>query len=319
MKQITQAFILIVLLLGLIGCKNKNGKEKNELIGIWGTTNHQCDGGLLLYIGENTAIYTDDMCFNYEGKYEMDSLFGRFEYLVLDGFDNSVCDNFPTHAEHRFQIDRDKGILVYNSDIFSKISDLDDNTKEKLTKIQNGLQSNKLTAVINDKDGWTNARKEPNTSSDILYKIYEDEIFYINPVLNGNWYKIVEYKNNSKGWIHKSCVKIISNNQKNNSNNFSNNSSITINSEMDFRAYINNRTFKSLSDDITFRYVNSENIAYLKGIATGPIEVIKHSTYSEGTSVTFLLRSTYSGKTARFSFATPNILFDETGREYRMQ
>jgi len=65
-------------------------------------------------------------------------------------------------------------------------------------------------AIINDEDGYTNVRSSPNTSSEILYKIYDNETFYVDPVLNENWYKVIASENRPSGWIHKSRVKILS-------------------------------------------------------------------------------------------------------------
>lgn len=94
---------------------------------------------------------------------------------------------------------------------------------------------------------------------------------------------------------------------------------VTINSEMDFRAYINNKTFKSLSDNITFKYKNSENTVYIGNTAAGTLQVIDHATTEDGAVITFLVRSPYRNNPIRYSFATPDILFDEEGREYKMR
>jgi len=94
---------------------------------------------------------------------------------------------------------------------------------------------------------------------------------------------------------------------------------VTINSEMDFRVYINNKTFKSLSDNITFKYKNSENTVYIGNTAAGTLQVIDHTTTEDGTVITFLVRSPYRNNPIRYSFATPDILFDEEGREYKIR
>ncbi|MDH6307406.1 hypothetical protein M2451_000555 [Dysgonomonas sp. PFB1-18] len=112
---------------------SKDATSDFKLIGVWGTKNYLFDGGVTLYIGENTAIYTDGMCFCYEGKYRIDTTFG--EYIVLDGYLDSDCPDAPSYKEYRIQIDRDRQILVHGSDIFSRISDLDDYYKGKLNNI----------------------------------------------------------------------------------------------------------------------------------------------------------------------------------------
>lgn len=64
--------------------------------------------------------------------------------------------------------------------------------------------------VINDKDGYTNVRKEPNRESEILYKINDGEEFVINNEEINGWYRVINYKDKEHwGWIHKSRVKII--------------------------------------------------------------------------------------------------------------
>ncbi|MDR0814292.1 MAG: hypothetical protein LBN37_00910 [Bacteroidales bacterium] len=98
---------------------------------------------------------------------------------------------------------------------------------------------------------------------------------------------------------------------------------VIINNEYDFRAYINNRTFQSLEDNLKWKFVNSENTWYSVGdgqyVPFGTLEVIKHITEIEGTIITFLVHSPYQNSTIRFSFLTPNTLFDQEGREYVMK
>ena len=97
------------------------------------------------------------------------------------------------------------------------------------------------------------------------------------------------------------------------------NKRVSINNEMDFRSYISNRTFKSLSDHLTFKYKNSDMMVYFGDTPIGSIQVINHSTNSDGTVVTFLVYSPHWNNPKRYAFATPDILFDEEGREYRME
>lgn len=75
-------------------------------------------------------------------------------------------------------------------------------------------------AIINDKDGFTNVRKQPNTSSSIIYKLQENEVFwYSDEVVDSakTWIKVIIPKqkkfssytdgnSNStfEGFIHKS-------------------------------------------------------------------------------------------------------------------
>ncbi|MBW7871310.1 MAG: SH3 domain-containing protein [Flavobacteriia bacterium] len=63
------------------------------------------------------------------------------------------------------------------------------------------------TAVIIDKDGWTNVRNAPNMEGVIIDRIYEDEIFEVIPSLNENWW-LVKTPNGIEGYMHKSKIKI---------------------------------------------------------------------------------------------------------------
>jgi hypothetical protein len=78
-----------------------------------------------------------------------------------------------------------------------------------------------LKAYISDPDGYTNVRKELGTSSPVLYKIYDNEPFYIiTDILNGSWYKVALYEKKNEdgkteelyeeGYIHQSRVEIVS-------------------------------------------------------------------------------------------------------------
>ncbi|MBD0403031.1 hypothetical protein [Flammeovirga sp. EKP202] len=46
-------------------------------------------------------------------------------------------------------------------------------------------------AMIQDKDGYTNVRSKPQSDSDVIYKLYEDEIFWFGE----------EYYDESKTWV----------------------------------------------------------------------------------------------------------------------
>ena len=60
-------------------------------------------------------------------------------------------------------------------------------------------------AIIKDKDGFTNMRKEPNTQSKIIGKIKDDELFYcLWNEGHDDWYEI-DFEGSS-GFIHKSRI-----------------------------------------------------------------------------------------------------------------
>lgn len=63
-------------------------------------------------------------------------------------------------------------------------------------------------AIINDADGYTNVRNEPNSKSKILFEINDDQEFkVINPSKNDSWW-IICYKGNY-GFMHKSKIGVI--------------------------------------------------------------------------------------------------------------
>lgn len=59
--------------------------------------------------------------------------------------------------------------------------------------------------IIRDPDGYTNLRKDKNTSSDILQKVKSGE--HIEVLDNtGDWF-LVKTKEGKEGYIHKSRIK----------------------------------------------------------------------------------------------------------------
>ena len=81
-------------------------------------------------------------------------------------------------------------------------------------------------AIINDKDGYVNVRKEPNIKSDVIYKLNNTEVFEIDIEdieFNSGWIKIWIPKNRFSisdgksesckisGYVHKSRIKLIDN------------------------------------------------------------------------------------------------------------
>ena len=88
-------------------------------------------------------------------------------------------------------------------------------------------------AIIQDKDGFTNVREEPNKNSNILFKISEYEVFYFdedNYDMNEEWIEVYVAKNkftigcsksnHISGYIHRSRIKPLSTFKKHNSKDF---------------------------------------------------------------------------------------------------
>ena len=65
----------------------------------------------------------------------------------------------------------------------------------------NSTEANQRIGLIYDKDGWTNLRQLPTTSSRVITKLANDvEIVIVNE--SGNWYQ-VQTRNNLTGFIYK--------------------------------------------------------------------------------------------------------------------
>jgi Bacterial SH3 domain len=66
-------------------------------------------------------------------------------------------------------------------------------------------------AIIDDKDGFTNVREEPNVKSKIVGKIKEGELFYNRFIEhNSDWIE-VETEENLSGYVHVSRIKFLNN------------------------------------------------------------------------------------------------------------
>lgn len=63
-----------------------------------------------------------------------------------------------------------------------------------------------IRAVIDDKDGFTNLREQPNSEANIVAKVFENEVFIVKS-MDGNWWEI-ELQNGVRGFMHKSRIKI---------------------------------------------------------------------------------------------------------------
>lgn len=78
-------------------------------------------------------------------------------------------------------------------------------TNSKIDEITKYLSNKYILNKVNDPDGYTNLRKEKNTSSDILQKVKSGE--HIEVLDNsGEWF-LVKTKEGKQGYIHKSRIK----------------------------------------------------------------------------------------------------------------
>ena len=61
-------------------------------------------------------------------------------------------------------------------------------------------------AIINDKDGFTNIRKEANASSKIVGKFVTNELFFYTPVSGTDWWPVYKNLTTPMGYIYKSKI-----------------------------------------------------------------------------------------------------------------
>ena len=88
------------------------------------------------------------------------------------------------------------------------------NVDKKLKEDYNIVNPQNITkeiGIINDPDGYTNARKEPLSSSQILFKILEGEYFFYTSIEQSNWSKI-ETLDNKIAYVHNSRIEKINQN-----------------------------------------------------------------------------------------------------------
>lgn len=61
--------------------------------------------------------------------------------------------------------------------------------------------------IINDTDGYTNIREQPNAKSKIVRRMLKNELFFFTPVSDSDWYRVYRNESSSSiGYIHKSKI-----------------------------------------------------------------------------------------------------------------
>lgn len=75
---------------------------------------------------------------------------------------------------------------------------------EKIEKDKK-LSNDDLIGLINDPDGYTNIRSNPNSKSGVIGKIFKGDYFHYKENINSNWYPITN-QTGLKGYIHKSRI-----------------------------------------------------------------------------------------------------------------
>jgi len=61
-------------------------------------------------------------------------------------------------------------------------------------------------AIINDKDGFTNVRKEANANSKIIGKFVANELFFFTPVSGTDWWPVYKNLTTPFGYIYKNKI-----------------------------------------------------------------------------------------------------------------
>ena len=94
---------------------------------------------------------------------------------------------------------------ILDKEVSSKIEDDKDSVENNNNSIEEDTEDHLIIAEIDDPDGYTNVRKEPISTSEIIYKIYEGESFFLLDT-SSLWWTVIS--KNDTGFIHRSRVKI---------------------------------------------------------------------------------------------------------------
>lgn len=78
--------------------------------------------------------------------------------------------------------------------------------QDRIDENQGGPED--IIGVINDPDGYTNLRKDKNSSSKIIEKVLENKRFLIMSQ-TGDWWYVNVLESGNQGYIHKSRIKIV--------------------------------------------------------------------------------------------------------------
>jgi hypothetical protein len=102
------------------------------------------------------------------------------------------------------------GIILYfemNTDPPESINCIWLPSGKALDVYNNGNEMLRRPAIINDKDGFTNVRKEANANSQVVGKFVTNELFFFTPVSGSNWWPV--YRNETSsciGYIYKNKI-----------------------------------------------------------------------------------------------------------------
>lgn len=114
-------------------------------------------------------------------------------HYIVSKKDLNVCSETENDAKEKIKEDKVEG---YESYVVSN---------SKINQITETLKKKYLLSKIQDPDGYTNLRKDKNTSSEVLQKVKSgDNIEVLDNT--GDWF-FVKTKEGKEGYIHKSRIK----------------------------------------------------------------------------------------------------------------
>lgn len=110
-----------------------------------------------------------------------------------------------------FELKFPNGNIIYfdiNTDTPKTIIDIWLPSGDKYIYDKNESFPDKLRrpAIINDKDGFTNIRKEANASSKIVGKFVANELFFFTPISGTSWWPVYKNSTTPMGYIYKSKI-----------------------------------------------------------------------------------------------------------------
>lgn len=196
------------------------------------------------YQGEDLLVFLGDKSGNYDLKLETINFSEDGGNIIKDispipdGKGFTVKTHFPDRGfyEKEFNIIPENNTWILKNTIYKTMSDMSENAVKYICDVSQNLDitksgwSEKLNPIpeeserskkcrtekisastkqyfIQDPDGYTNLRKEKNTSSQIVQKINSGESIDVLDN-SGDWY-LIKTKEGNKGYVHKSRIKSV--------------------------------------------------------------------------------------------------------------
>ena len=150
--------------------------------------------------GKGTYTYANGD--KYVGEFKDDLMHGQGTYTYANG--DKYVGEFKDDMMHG------QGTYTYADGTIEKGLWENDEflDKEVSAKNEEDTEDHLIIGEIDDPDGYTNVRKKPSSNSEIIYKIYKGESFFLSDT-SGLWWTVIS--KNDIGFIHRSRVRIISN------------------------------------------------------------------------------------------------------------